>query len=175
LQNSDDPDTETVVTPAVEAPAAAPVVEAPAAAPAAPAPVVAPVAPAAQVEPAAAAPAATPVAPVVAPAAAPATDDKDNEIAQLRAQIAQQAITTALADTKVGAREPAAVAALIDASKADTPEGIQAEITRVKTSYPGLFFGVGDINAGNRGGGTIETKPGFDRVKNAYKTNQATR
>lgn len=173
MNNSDDPDTETVVTPAAPvAPveAAAPVVAAP----------VAPVAPV--VAPVAAVPVVAPVAPVAAPApvapveaAAPVADDRDSEIVKLKTQIAQQAISTALADVKVGAREPAVVALLIDAAKAETPEGLKAEIARVKSEYPGQFYGPGDINGGNRGGGGLEVTPGFDRVKNFYKTSLNTR
>lgn len=81
----------------------------------------------------------------------PASDEKDAKIAQLEREIARTKAEAAVSDKAFGARDTNAVLALIDLDKAATPETLQAELTRVKTAYPGLFYGVGSANGGAQG------------------------
>lgn len=73
------------------------------------------------------------------------------ETAERNAQI-ERAIESKIADKKWGAREPKALAMLVDREKlevsGDSVNGIESELERIKGAFPGMFHTAGSADGG---------------------------
>jgi len=77
------------------------------------------------------------------------------------------------------AREPAIIERLIDRSKLTLEngvvKGVDAEITRLQTAFPGLFYSVGNIGGGARNESDPVPASPSAKMAGAYATNAAAR
>ncbi len=99
-------------------------------------------------------------------------DKADREAAEQNTKI-RSAVEVAATDKALRAREPKAVAALVDASKlkldGDKVKGIEAEIERIKKEFPGMFHTPGNQNGGRSNAVTTdEASTPRERLRNAY-------
>lgn len=83
----------------------------------------------------------------------------------------RSAVTLALADPKLNARDAKALAKLIDVGAleidGDDVTGIDAEIKRLRAEHPALFYST-NADGGARDSGAVEVTPGMGRLRNAY-------
>ena len=100
--------------------------------------------------------------------------------AESRAQavMVRNAITLAVADPKLQARDPEAIALLVDREalevEGEEVTGIDAELKRIKTKHPALFYST-TADGGARGGTTTEIGAGLPRLMHAYANSKPRR
>jgi len=98
------------------------------------------------------------------------------EAAEQRAQaiMVRNAVTIAFADPNLKARDPKALAMLVNAESlevdGDDVKGIEAEVKRLRSAHPALFYS-STADGGAQGSGSVDVKPGLGRLAYAYEKN----